>query len=298
MLSTFALPVRGQDEAEAPADKPVVKVVNPGTEPRTQLRYRFQADKPEQMVMDMTMTMSMTFGGFNQPAMKMPTLRMVMDVEPVAVNPKGDLTYKYEISDVSVLPADDANQLLVTAMKQQAEGLTGLKGEETIDHRGFRLASKVEVPDDASAQVKKSMQDMQSSFQQSSAPFPEEAVGAGAVWTVDQKMTTGGAKVDQVMTYTITKIDGGKVQLDVKTKQTAKDQEIAVPQLGDEAKAKLDSLDGSGTGKIEISLDSLVPTSTMKVNSKTTVSVQDQTVQTTVDLDLKIGQEVPAGDEP
>lgn len=277
----------GQTESKDGA-KTSVKLLDPGTGPRTALRYKFQANQTQKVVMDMSMSMSMEIGELKQPELKLPGTRMTMTIVGKELTPKGDLHYEFDTEKVEVVAGPGVNPAIADAMKEQVSKMEGLKGSATVSPRGFTKEAKIETPPGMDAQSKQLMESMTQSMDQISALFPEEPVGRGARWQVTMPMETAQMKLTQVATYTLSDIEGDKAKLDVKLEQTAPAQDIAIPGGAPGMKVSLESLESSGTGTVELDVTKLVPTATTKLKSTHVMSAGDQKFKTTMQMEMKI----------
>src|SRR5262249_48100987 len=89
--------------AETPAagDGPVVRLLEPGAEPRRQLRFKVKPGDRQQLTMHMKMAMELN----SAQKVDMPTMNLGMEVTIDDVAANGDLGYSFRFSDVGV--ADD-----------------------------------------------------------------------------------------------------------------------------------------------------------------------------------------------
>lgn len=98
---------------------------------------------------------------------------------------------------------------------RSAEGfLVGWRGEDNGEVSTVRLAAPVDATDAGRATVEQSLMKLLSL----PVVFPEEAVGPGAAWSVDSRVT-GESTLLQTTTYTLVSHDGDTVELDVEVQQ-------------------------------------------------------------------------------
>ena len=265
-----------------------VKLLDPGAQPRTPLRYKFQANQTEKMVMEMSMAMAIEMGEQKQPETQMPATRMTMTIDSKEVSPEGDLHYEFELVQVEVLPKPGANPAMVNAMKQQMSSMQGLSGSATVTSRGFTRDVEIKPPPGIDPQIRQSMEQMKQSMNQMSAPLPEEPVGRGARWQVTMPVEMPAMKLTQIATYTLSEIQGDKVKFDITIRQSAPPQEIDAPGAAPGGKVLLESLNSSGTGTVELQMTNLVPTSNINMTTTNVVSANNQKIKTTMRLGMKI----------
>ncbi|MHC4461468.1 MAG: DUF6263 family protein [Planctomycetota bacterium] len=268
--------------------KTTVKLLDPGAQPRTLLRYKFQANRTEKMVMEMSMAMAMQIGDQKQPETQVPATRMTMTIDSKEVSPEGDLHYEFELEQAEVLPKPGANPAVVNAMKQQMSSAQDLRGSATVTSRGFTRDVEIKPLPGIDPQIRQSMDEMKQSINQMSAPLPEEPVGRGARWQVTMPVETSVMKVTQIATYTLSEIQGDKVKFDITIKQSALPQEIDTPGAAPGGKVFLESLKSSGKGTVELQMTNLVPTSNINMTTTNVVSANNQKIKTTATIGMKI----------
>ncbi|MCA8999002.1 MAG: hypothetical protein KDA80_18525 [Planctomycetaceae bacterium] len=297
LLPLIAVPLCAQEES--PRSKsgettepsiPKVTVIEPGSEPRTELRYKFQPDADYKMIMEMSMSMAMELAGQKQPKTQIPTTRSIMTMHNKEVSSDGNLTYEFELTDTEILPGEGVNPLVVNLMKQQLDATKGMEGSATVTPRGLTLSADFKLPPNVTPQLRSMMDNMRQSIQQMSAPLPEEAVGVGAVWKIEMPIQMPQMKLTQVATYKLTKLEGDLAHFDVKITQTAPPQKMNPPGAPANIQVQLESMESSGSGKMQLNLTEVVPTSEMKIETKNTVSAAGQRVKTDLEMEMKIHQ--------
>jgi len=96
-------------------------------------------------------------------------------------------------------------------------------------------------------------------------PFPEEAVGPGAVWTVRETIDLTAYVVQQVVVYKLLERDGDDLKLEIVVTQTAETQPLRELPRGMEAMIEI--FEGDGRGTADVSLTRLVPHAEVDFNS-------------------------------
>ena len=298
MLTFAGNPVFSQDnsvqekpsrtEGIAESEAPQVTVLEPGEEPRTKLRYKFQPDAGYDMVMEMSMTMVMELAGQKQPKSKVPATRTTMSMQNTEITSEGNLIYEFELTKSEVLAGEGDNPLLVQQMQAQLGASKGISGSATITPRGITLDAKIDVPANVTPQLRSTMNSLRQSMNQMSAPLPEEAVGLGAVWKIEMPIQMPQMKLHQTAIYKLVKIDGDVVSFDVTLTQTAPPQQMKLPGVPANIQVKLESMESTGSGNMQLNLSEIVPTSDMKMETKNAVSAGGQRVKSEVEMEVKI----------
>lgn len=108
-----------------------------------------------------------------------------------------------------------ADNLELTDDIRSAEGfLLGWRGEDDGQVSTVRLAAPKAATDEGRSEVEQALMTLLSM----PVVFPAEAVGPGATWSVDSRVT-GESTLLQTTTFTITAINGDRVELDVDVQQ-------------------------------------------------------------------------------
>ncbi len=263
--------------------KTTVTLLESGAEPRTVLRYKFQANRIERMVMQTDIAIAMEIGPLKRRETQLPGTRMTMTIESKDVSSEGDLHYEFTLDQTEVVPNPGDNPLSINAMKRQMHTMLGVRGSATATSRGFSTDVNINIPRGAGPQVGQLIDDMKQSMTRMLAPLPDEPVGRGAVWQVTTPIETPAMKFTQVATYTLLEIQGDTVKLDVQITQSAPPQESRPPGGAPGATVMLESFDTSGSGTVELQMTNVVPTSTLNLTT-TSVFSSDQRVTTTMQI--------------
>ena len=254
-----------------------------GAEPRTVLRYQFQANRTERMVMQTDMAMAMEIGPLKQPEKQLPSTRMTMAIDSKEVSPEGDLHYEFTLEQTEVVSNPGDRPEAINAMQHQMDTMRGLKGSATVTSRGFSTDVNINIPRGAGPQVRQMIDGMKQSMTRMLVPLPDEPVGRGAVWQVTTPIETPAMKFTQVATYTLLEIQGDTVKLDVQITQSAPPQESRPIGGAPDTTVMLESLDTSGSGTVELQMTNVVPTSKLNLTT-TNVVLSDQRVKTTMQI--------------
>jgi hypothetical protein len=254
--------------------QPTVKVTAPGAAPRRALRYKFKAGTTEYLEMDMKMSMGMSMGGKSAPKTDLPTIRTLMRIDAKEVTPEGDLRCDLSTEKVDVLDDVAVDPKLRAAVEKEMKGIVGLHGKARISARGVASETEFDLGPGASETLKSQLDTIRDSVRQMSVPFPEEEVGKGAKWDVTSRVPLGGALVDSKTSYTLTKLEADRADAEIAITMSAPpNQPMHIGALPPGATATLDSVAGTGSGKVSPSFVRLVGTSTTKIAMESSFSV-------------------------
>ena len=255
----------------------LIKLIDAGAQPRKALRYAIPATFKGGMDMSMSMAMNVSVMGQSMP-MNLPMLKMSADVAATNVAGNGDTSYTLAFSGVTVEAGADANPALAAALQGVQSAITGIKGTATISNRGTVKSAKIDSGD--AGQVQQMLGELTSQVENLATAFPEEAVGVGAKWETRQAMKTAGQFSFQKTITEVLSIDGSVIKLKFTTEQTIPPQTMTNSMLPAEVAVQLDGAKGTGSGVMEVHLDSLVPsgesTATSSMSMTMTMSGQSQ----------------------
>lgn len=255
-----------------------VKLLAAGGGEKRELRLNGKAGAKDTVVMTTKMHMKMTPMGID---IEMPPYDTTMEMVVKNVTADGDIEHEFTITAVDV--KDEGNPMVVGALKQTLPQIIGLKGTGTFTNRGVVKAVDLTLPAGLDPMVAQTLGGMKDAMKQMSAPFPLEAVGVGAKWQIENKLETNGMKIDQIVEYTVTGIEGDKVMLDTKVVQSAPQQ--TVKQQGVDVTIK--KVGGGGTGKLVVDLTRPVPTR-VDMDVDTSIDMAAQGMDMHMDMDLQM----------
>ena len=238
---------------------PTVTVTSPGAEPRRELRYDLAAIQPSGIEMDMAMRMGAMMG---MPAQTLPTNRIRMSFPSPEVTERGTLRQPFRMDGIEVLETEGVAPGVAEAMRSAMGQMGTFEGVMEFGPRGDLRAYDMNL-DDLAPAARAQIEGMRSSFDQMTVPLPEEAVGVGATWTVQQEVYSQGFRIDQTAAYKLVEMGEEQFRLDVEITQTGPDQAISTPELPAAAGVR-GRLSGTASGTMQVRFDSIVPVATVR----------------------------------
>jgi hypothetical protein len=269
-----------------------VKLLDAGASPQKVLRLKPTKGDKISTEMSMDMGMEVSINGTVLPSPKTPTIRMLMDIEFAEITAAKDIRYNFVFNKVTLDPSPDTPPQMRAAIETGLRSMEGLSGFSLVDDRGFTKEAEFKVPDNAAANIKQTLDGMKQSLNQLSAPLPEEAVGVGAKWQVEQTVTSNGISLQQTALYELLSLKGDVITLGVVLKQTAAEQNVAAPGLPRGTKITLTALDSTGSGEIQLSLEKVMPSlGNMESKSKFDMSTNEggKTQAMSMQMNMKMG---------
>src|SRR6476469_524208 len=273
---------------------PQVELLNPGVEPRQQLRLKPAIDVKETTVMTVKMDMEISASGRSSPGAKIPVSVMPFETKVTKLDPNGDIHYEFTYTN-SDIAGDTGNTqpAALDAMRSALKNIVGVKGSFIMDNRGFHKGGDIILPEGADNNVKQMVRQMSKSLEQIASPLPAEAVGKGAKWRVSSSSDFSGINVNDISTYELASWQDGVVSLNVSIEQQANPQNITDPQLPPGTTLTLKSFASKGRGAATMRLDRLMPfrstasvSSNSEMSAKTAGSAEELTITTKMVMEM------------
>jgi hypothetical protein len=254
-------PVPKAPVPETEIKDPIVTLLEPGAEPRQALRLKAKqgATAAFELLMNMKMSMSM---GAGAPPMEqvLPGMRMVTQMGVTDVKPTGDIAYQFEYTESGLVDTPGVSPMVANQMKGAIESIKGIKGTGVLTPRFFSRDVEVDAAQ-ADPMIKQQIDQMSQVMSQVTLPLPEEPVGAGAKWRVESEIESGGMRMKIINNVTLKDIKGDVITLQTDITQSAEPQDVMNPQMPPNAKLRLNSLKGGGTGAATLNLTRVAPLS-------------------------------------
>jgi hypothetical protein len=252
--------------------RPVIRLLDPGAEPRIAAAYSFTKGtaKPLQMAMDVEM--GMEAGELKVPPSKMPRMLLVFDFKS---GDKSGTEWPIEgtLTKISLDPQGPQQEQVAGLLRPQLGAVQGLGMSYFLDERGRTREVKVKLPPTLPPIADQMMSGLTQSVESMTSPLPEEAVGVGAKWEVMARIVANGADLLQVTTYTLEKRDGQVLSLDTVVRQFAAKDTVTPPGMPPGASARLTSYKCQGTGNPVFDLGDVAPSSG-SVNVNTAMDIE------------------------
>lgn len=271
----------------------VVALLDPGVEPRAPLRLKLAAGQQQAMVMTMRMAMAMDIAGTKAPKTTIPPMEMTMNLRVTEITGEGDIVSTFSLDSIEVLSDPAAPAEVVNQLRSMLGTMTKMSGTSTITPRGIVKAADFNIPADVNPQLKQTMDSMRQQINQLAVPFPEEALGVGARWTVTQHLEQQGMKLQQVATWELKGREGDVVKLASTIVQNAEPQAIAAPGMPPGTSVNLDRLSSTGSGTTELDLGRVAPTrGSMTLTSSVAMTTNANGTKMPMTMDMDLGLEI------
>lgn len=212
--STNDSPTQDTDADDAPLAVGEARVVllDPGAEPRTELRLDIAASCTELMTVTSVQEISQQIDGEQIP--EAGPLGNVMEMETSAA-PVGD-NYEIRAEIISAVSTPDTPQLLAANIDLELAALVGVTTYSTLTNRGVQVPGSSRVE---GAEALGPMASIIEALSQAQSPLPEEAVGVGARWETISLLELEGLRLTTIATIELVSIDGTVLELNVTGRQ-------------------------------------------------------------------------------
>ncbi|MEG5136547.1 MULTISPECIES: hypothetical protein [unclassified Microcoleus] len=256
--------------------RPQVELVNPGVEPRQQLRLKPSLGVKQTTTMIVKMEMEVSTAGSSTNVNKVPTMVLTIETEATKIDANGDIHYDFSYANADIT-ADTPNlpTAALDSMRSAVKKLVGLKGSFIMDSQGGNKGGSFTLPAEADNNFKQMVQNMSKSLHQLASPLPTEAVGKGAKWRISFPSNAGGMNVNQTAIYELIGLQDGVATLKTSVEQQANPQNLTLPQLPAGSTMAIKSFASQGQGEVIMRLDQLMPVrSVVSINSNSEMTIK------------------------
>ena len=265
--------------ASAPAAEPTV--VQAGAEPRQPIRLALKKGTTAQATLSMEMAVSTEMMGMKTET-KVPRVDARIDVSvPVVGATASDVAFSYR--DITIAEGDAMGNMIAAPFKA---ALDGSRGTMKVSSRGELLDVTMDTMLKGGASGNSDGFDLSRWF----VPFPEQAVGVGASWTVKEDVEGDqGLTIHTVTTYTLLSNEDGRVTVQVVGQADADPGKMKSQGMT----VDVDKLQTRGKGVVVVRLDQpFAESGSWSVDVEMLVGMGGMKVPQTTHLDLKVGTPV------
>lgn len=287
LIASICVPMTAR--AVDPTNPVQVELIEPGTPPLQDIRYKPRVGETQTAVMTISMDMTMSLAGNAMPTQAIPAQKVTFDTTVEEISGDGDIKFGFIYTSAEVVDDPKNPSAMAPMLKDMIMSLEGATGSATVTDRGMTKSAEFNIPEDMAPQMKQMLEGMKESMNRISSPVPSEPIGLGAKWKVTQDLVANGMQIMQTSTHEITKFDSGGFTMTVKVTQTADPQEIKNAALPAGTKLSLVSLDTDGEGTSQVETASIIPVQSslsIKTQSTMDMEVAGQKQQMTTDLTM------------
>lgn len=257
-----------------------VTVISTGTGPKRALRYKAVAGSKERLDMTMKMSVEVAIPGEGAQAMDAPAVNMGMNIDITSVSPNGDIGVALVITEASMEGAGIPPGVL--------DPVKGLAAVMTMTPRGLVKEMKFDESKIVDPMMKQVLSS--SGLDRLAAPMPEEEVGVGAKWVVEQALDANGIQMTQKSTFEVVAMDPTSTTLALALEQSAAEQKITPPGMPGNVSATIVEMKGTGTGQMALvdGVMALVGEMQLKSNVTMDISAEGQQQRMTTATGMKM----------
>ncbi|MCW4355470.1 hypothetical protein ONR57_19385 [Hoyosella sp. YIM 151337] len=233
-------------EFAIPVPPVTVTVEEPGAEPRQILAPDLSEGARHSTVLTVTSEVFQQLGDEPEADLSRPAVTVPLDSEVVAAE-GGEWTVTFTIGRA------ESRDAIVNYSLGAAEGsVAGLSIMSDGSVPELRITPNAEADDVARSTIEQAL--FQAVY--GMVVFPQEPVGAGARWTIEQPVAQSGMEIVQRTTVTLREVSGTAALLDLEIEQQPRLPYLEVP---DEGRISVDEFDVSGGGALTVDLERPLP---------------------------------------
>jgi hypothetical protein len=210
-----------------------------------------------------------SFGGQPQQSVVSPPIRTTMLVE-TAPQSQSVIAFSARISSVEMLPAAGTTPPESTGLPLQQ--IVGMTASGKITDRGLPLGIQVSIPPGLPDSLTEVVTNKRDTMKEIAVQLPAEAVGLGARWERDVVREWSGIPVRFTGRYEVRELTNRKVLLEVSVEATSGPLHVKIPNLPEGATALIESASGTGSGKVQFDMETLIHRS--QVLSQTRIALK------------------------
>jgi hypothetical protein len=285
LLSACAAKTPKPNDAPSGIDLNVV-LLEPGAEPREQVRYHGASGKSERLLLRLSLANFIeTRAGAALAAA--PVLDLVLHVGATYRSEvQGVWGYPMRMDMIGVNGAEQLDEQAKAALLAELAPISQVRGIFEVDDRGITHNAELSIPPGASPRLLTLLGNVRTTLL--AAALPHEPIGVGARWQADRVIKVGQMTVPQTVTYTLLDREDDVLRLGVSVHQSAKPQEF--PLGLDGSMFHLEAYEVSAVGSAVVDLHGLAPLSELHALSqlRATISRAGQVEPVAMNGDLTI----------
>jgi hypothetical protein len=293
--TSFVLAQTDNANPTPPTASTQLELLNPGTEPRQELRFQPKVNTKQTTTITTNMDVVSSVSGQPMPSIKIPASVMKMESVVTQVDANGDIHSQFSFTDADVVADPNSPPEVVNALRSAIKQVVGLKGTSIADNRGQLKSGNFDLPEGGDPITRQVFGQVSNSLAQFSSPLPQEAVGIGAKWRVASTLNVSGINLTQNTIYELVALKDNVATFNVSMEQQAKSQQLSLPGIPTEARFTLKSLNSQGQGQVTIPLDAVIPIrSNISIRSKNGMNIkpangdEETTLETNISMQMTL----------
>ena len=148
-----------------------------------------------------------------------------------------------------------------------------------ITDRGLPLGMQVSIPTGLPDSLNEVVTNTRAAMKEIALQLPAEAVGLGARWERDEVRERFGIRARFTGRYEVRELTNRKVLLEVSVEATSGPLHVKIPNLPEGATGLIESAGGSGSGKVQLDMETLTGRSQVLSQTRITMKVTLQSGQ-------------------
>ena len=238
-----------------------VTVIDPGAAPRRPLRFDIPAGTEATAQMEMSQAMAMTIGDQAVPPQPPVQTVSVFHFGPMVRDGDRHET-SWSMGDVDVVRSPEMPEALYDQIAATMASLGEMTGVVVFDGRGRIERSETSAGPGTPPVVRDMMASLERSFENIIIVFPEEPIGVGAAWEIEQRVDEPIA-MTQTVRHRLVGIEDRDLVIETTVHQEAGPQQMATGDGG--PTLDVEGMKGRGGGEMRVRLDRVVGVSEAQV---------------------------------
>jgi hypothetical protein len=250
--------------SEANELKQVVKLLDAGAQPRSDLGYMLVTGHTEKLRMSFDMTRRLRKAEHTAPELEFPTLDVFLDLTPIEQLDTGTWRIHAKLTQLDARGdsengstedeqiADEVDPALAQMKELGVSFLMSPKGDiSEVEHK---------IPPDAEPEDIATLTDLaETLWAEVTTPLPTEPIGVGATWQVLTRTPGSGMDLLQSATYRLESRNGNKVVVSMKLDELVANPEVTTEAMPEGYSATVKSFKSSETGTWNLDMSAITP---------------------------------------
>ena len=226
-INPTGLADQGEPEAIA-AVRPIVKLLDPGEEPRRLLRLNLVPGIADFSRHEESVSSSTSVNGVERQLPIGPEFSIVRRFETKFEGGTNWYGIEFEVVDAESQSRVGSTFHPARTIDEWLDALRGSKGAIAVSKRGELIESRVVPGAGTPASLETSIVHLhQRQMDVLCTLLPEEPIGLGGAWSIEQSLQTGGILNRTVRTYRVESMDGNRVVLALSTVKVTEGDELS-----------------------------------------------------------------------
>ncbi|AKJ02478.1 hypothetical protein ATI61_108132 [Archangium gephyra] len=243
--------------------KQVVKLLDAGAQPRSDISYTLATGRTEQLRMSFNMTRSLRHAEHTAPQLKLPSLEVLLDLTPLEQT-GAEWKIKARLAHLDA-KGDNTNgsledEKIENEVDPDLAQMKGLSVSFVMSPKGYISQVEYALPEDPDPEDEATLHDLaETLWAEVTTPLPDEPIGIGATWQVLTRTPGSGMDLLQSATYRLESRNGDKVKVSMELEELVANPEVTTEAMPEGYSATVKSFKSSETGTWNLDMRAITP---------------------------------------